>query len=768
MARRFAFDPPDAQPLARELLVADGWEETSVEAGDWDLLWTLGEPGPGVYAQLRPGQRVAHLPGIGALARKDSLAATLARAHRLLAARGAPLDPFHPETHPMPEAWPALRARAHEEPGALWIQKPRAAARGDGIRVLADIDSVETGSTWLVQRYLDRPHLIGGRKYTLRCYVLVDGLDPLSVRVFEDGFTKLASRPFSTRPDALADRFAHLTNPDILALDAGVPVSRDNLTRPAYAELLRAEGHDPDALFARIHDLLAATIAAARDELALAAWTATNHPAGCFELLGLDIAVDDALRPWLIECNLDPSLAVEAAASEPSAVLERELKTRLVAEALRAVGALPAEPAAAPAAPRLVPLLPDPAPGGRGRLVPLPRAGEHAAPPVLAPASGLTVVPLADGLALHEPVAGAVHVLDALAAYLFAAHEEGLAPEEIAAEVAATWPEAAWRAEADVRNTLATWHELGLSVPAGPGVPPPAPLPEPAAARPRLRWNRERTYRLLDTALCVTVPDDELDGWLQAALAPLEDDAATAVHARAELLLGRSSWELAWDGGRLPVRSARQAGSLVRALLLRAAVEGGAPGTAPGAAAFPASLLADGERVLLVLGAHGLRAPLVESWLRDGGSCLGDDLVLLHPDGRAEGRQAGLEIASGTESFGPLAGLGDPDAVHVAAGGAGFVRVRWPQLAHAAGPVAVHAILAVEGAAHPDMPFAPLPRTSTEALRTLLGTLPAGARTSAAHLHAAAALAAVAPAFASPLTSAGIGLDAGKLLPPFC
>lgn len=768
MARRFALDPADAQPLVRELLAAAGWEETSVEAGDWELLWTLGEPGPGVYAHLQPGQLVAHIPGIGALARKDALASTLQRAHRLLAARGAPLDPFHPETHPMPEAWPALRARAHEEPDALWIQKPRAAARGDGIRVLTDIDSVETGSTWLVQRYLDRPHLIGGRKYTLRWYVLVDGLDPLSVRVFEDGFTKLASRPFSTRPDALADRFAHLTNPDVLALDTSVPVSRDNLTRPAYAELLRAEGHDPDALFARIHDLLATTVAAARDELGRAAWAATNHPAGCFELLGLDVAVDDELRPWLVECNLDPSLAVEADSSEPSAVLERELKTRLVAEALRAVGALPAQPAGAPAGPRLVPLLPDPAPGGRGRLIPLPRPGEHDAPPTLAPAPGLTLAPLDDGLAVHEPVAGQVHVLDPLAAYLFAAHEESLAPEEIAAEVAATWPEAAWRAEADVRTTLATWHELGLSAPTGPGVPPPAPLPQPAPARPRLRWNRERTYRLLDTVLCVTVPDDELDGWLQAALAPLEDDAAPAAHARAELVLGRSSWELVWEGGRLPVRSARQAGSLVRGLLLRTAVEAGAPDTAPGAAAFPASLLADGDRVLLALGAHGLRAPLVESWLRDGGACLGDDLVLAHPDGRAEGRAAGLEVAHGSESFGPLAGFGDPQAVHVSASGSGFVRMRWPQLAPAAGPVAVTAILALEGAANTDMPFAPLPRTATETLRTLLGTLPAGTRTSAAHLAAAAALAAAAPAYASPLADGGIGLGAAAFLPPFC
>ena len=41
------------------------------------------------------------------------------------------------------------------------------------------------------------------------------------------------------------------------------------------------------------------------------AWISTQYlryPDSCFEIFGLDITFDQAYRPWLIECNLSPSL----------------------------------------------------------------------------------------------------------------------------------------------------------------------------------------------------------------------------------------------------------------------------------------------------------------------------------------------------------------------------------------------------------------------------------------------------------------------------
>ena len=48
----------------------------------------------------------------------------------------------------------------------------------------------------------------------------------------------------------------------------------------------------------------------------------------CFELYGYDVIVDSQLRPWLLEVNHSPSLAVETE-------LDADLKTGLLADVMR-------------------------------------------------------------------------------------------------------------------------------------------------------------------------------------------------------------------------------------------------------------------------------------------------------------------------------------------------------------------------------------------------------------------------------------------------
>ena len=739
-SRRFCIDPPHAVPLVSEVLTDAGWERTRLWDGDCTLLWPLGMPVPSVYARLREGQHVSRLPGIGVLTRKELLAKTVERGRRLLAARGIDVLPFVPETYLMPDELAALRARAEEDPAARWIQKPRSAARGVGIRVLADLDEIETGSNWLAQRYLDRPHLIDGRKYTLRWYVAVTSLDPLTVLVLDDGFTKLASRSFSLSGKDFADKLRHLTNPEIQAANADVAVSQDNLTRPAYARLLRSQGHDPDELFARIETLIAVTVGAARDALARSAWRATRNPAGCFELLGLDVLVDEELRPWLLECNQDPSLAVEAGTGR-AAQEERELKRTLIEEVLRAVGVVDADAAATP---RMRAILPDP--DGRGRLLPLPRPGEDTAPPALVRASGLTVVPVENHFLVHEPVSAEVHVLDSLGTYLFASHSDGLTAEEIVREVSSVWPDSAWRAEPDYRNALAEWHELGLVVPAAsePAAPPVTLVPVP-----RIRWNRERVYRCLDTAMSVLVPDDEVDGWVQRVLGGLEEDAAQSVDLRVEIVRTDVGWELVGDDGRRPCPSPRQLGSALRTLLARRAFAASEP------PAFPATLLTDDDVRLLLIGPHALRAGFAQAWARDGGRCLGDDIVRVEDGARLSGGRHGLAVGLGVNWLGALPGLDDADPVHLTEDGT-LARMWWPERDEAAAASA-SAILCVERAARGGRPFAPMPATELAVVQALLGSLPRRTRMRPSHARAAVAVAGSAPAFRAALDDPMIG-----------
>ena len=96
-----------------------------------------------------------------------------------------------------------------------WILKPKNSSRGRGIEVVTDTLAVPSESRWMVQQYLSNPDLIEDRKYVLRLYVLITSIAPLQVYIYQEGFVKLASEPYSL--DNLDNPFAHLTNPDVNA-----------------------------------------------------------------------------------------------------------------------------------------------------------------------------------------------------------------------------------------------------------------------------------------------------------------------------------------------------------------------------------------------------------------------------------------------------------------------------------------------------------------------------------------------------------------------
>jgi hypothetical protein len=186
------------------------------------------------------------------------------------------------------------------------------------------------------------------RKYVLRLYVLISSIAPLRVYLYHQGFAKLASAPYDI--DDIENRYSHLTNPDINALntDADVPVEFVDLDR--YREWLREQGHDDQALFDRVRDLVTLTAIAAVEPMRERTRKLGVDARGCYELLGVDCLIDEDLKPWLLECNLSPSVGV-CAAPETGGQVEEQIKRQLVTDMAALVGLLQAEPEAAPADP---------------------------------------------------------------------------------------------------------------------------------------------------------------------------------------------------------------------------------------------------------------------------------------------------------------------------------------------------------------------------------------------------------------------------------
>ena len=80
----------------------------------------------------------------------------------------------------------------------LWIVKPVHQSRGRGIRLVSQYDEIlpEEEDLSLIQRYIERPLLIGGIKSDLRLYVFVTGLSPLRIYMHDGGLVRFALEPY--------------------------------------------------------------------------------------------------------------------------------------------------------------------------------------------------------------------------------------------------------------------------------------------------------------------------------------------------------------------------------------------------------------------------------------------------------------------------------------------------------------------------------------------------------------------------------------------
>ena len=100
----------------------------------------------------------------------------------------------------------------------VYIVKPDNMAQGKGIYLCRDPQKIIDNTTnevggWVVQEYLDKPHLIEELKYDLRLYVLLCGLNPLRIYIHEEGLARFATEAYERpRYGNLDNMYVHLTN----------------------------------------------------------------------------------------------------------------------------------------------------------------------------------------------------------------------------------------------------------------------------------------------------------------------------------------------------------------------------------------------------------------------------------------------------------------------------------------------------------------------------------------------------------------------------
>ena len=65
---------------------------------------------------------------------------------------------------------------------------------------------------YVISRYIDKPLLIGGKKFDLRIYVLVTNYRPLKVWLSSLGFARFCNEKYSSDASEMNNMTMHLTN----------------------------------------------------------------------------------------------------------------------------------------------------------------------------------------------------------------------------------------------------------------------------------------------------------------------------------------------------------------------------------------------------------------------------------------------------------------------------------------------------------------------------------------------------------------------------
>ena len=190
---------------------------------------------------------------------------------------------------------------------------------------------------------MHKPYLIDNLKFDLRVYVLVYGVDPLRIFVFREGLARFATEeytgPFKNNLDNL---YMHLTNYAINKFSENFEANEDSgeddtgSKRSVTSVLKQIEENENnpditvDKLWAQIDDIAIKTLISVQPHLCHSFRSLQPDDlenSMCFEILGIDIFIDDKVKPWLIEVNSLASFATDSP-------LDKKIKFDLVYETL--------------------------------------------------------------------------------------------------------------------------------------------------------------------------------------------------------------------------------------------------------------------------------------------------------------------------------------------------------------------------------------------------------------------------------------------------
>ncbi len=215
----------------------------------------------------------------------------------------------------LPKDWDKLQAYAQEtSKPSLWIFKRTGLFGGQGIELFEDLEQLPADLVGVVQKYIDDPALVNGRKAHMRLYLLFLNHSPIEAYFWKDGLVRFAPQPYERKEGWLKDKAMHITN---TALHKGHPnlFFSDDAEIEDYGSVwglgpyiskLADTGPSPTQLWDRLYGLAEGFVRLVQQSGFSERASAIPQEALLPKLIGIDAIFDSDFKPWFLEIQRNP------------------------------------------------------------------------------------------------------------------------------------------------------------------------------------------------------------------------------------------------------------------------------------------------------------------------------------------------------------------------------------------------------------------------------------------------------------------------------
>ena len=211
----------------------------------------------------------------------------------------------------------------------IWIVKPGGLSRGRGVNCIDQLNdilsNIKLHNQTVIQKYIENPLVIKGRKFDIRQWVLVTNFNPLNVYLFDTPYIRFGAEEYHI--DDFKNIFSQLTGNSIAKHSEKFDSSEiegDMWEIEQFREFLKNKyGRD---CWPEIQEKI--------KKIAIYALQCAKHKIfnrqNSYEVFGFDIMVDELLNVYLIEINLSPDWTYSTKVTEKLVKIASEDIIRIV------------------------------------------------------------------------------------------------------------------------------------------------------------------------------------------------------------------------------------------------------------------------------------------------------------------------------------------------------------------------------------------------------------------------------------------------------